>query len=567
MTHTVRLPEGWVEVPIEDVLVRLEDGRLIHQGWSPQCEKGPSQSDDAWGVLKTTAIQDGEFQPEHNKLLPSEMEPRPLIEVHEGDILLTCAGPRARCGVPCLVRVTRPRLMLSGKMYRFRTSEEHFSTRYLESFLRSKDTQIAIDRMKTGISDSGLNLTQKRFRQLTVPVAPRPEQERIIEVLESYLTRLDGAVASLERVQHNLERYRASVLKAAVKGRLVPTEAELARKEGRSYEPASELLNRILDERRKKWIENAAEKARAKAEEKARKAGQSWIHADDVKTLEKERAKAVKKYKEPAAPDTTDLPDLPEGWCWATIESLLREPLRNGHSAKATSDPDGIRTLTLTAVTEGDFSTQNTKITSADPQKVANLWLEPGDLLVERSNTVELVGTTALFDGPSGFAIFPDLMIRVRLLDGILARWIENVLRSQRVRTHFQLTAQGIAGTMPKISQGVVGTLPVPVPPWAEQHRIVDALDLHELPTGRIAAESARAIARSRSLRQSILKWAFEGKLVEHDPDDEPASVLLERIKAEREAMEPRKKRRSNKKKNEPTKHDEQLDLLGGRDR
>ncbi len=82
---------------------------------------------------------------------------------------------------------------------------------------------------------------------------PRAEQDRIVAEIEKQFTRLDAATTALKRVQANLKRYRASVLKAACEGRLVPTEAELARKEGRDYEPADQLLQRILRERRARW--------------------------------------------------------------------------------------------------------------------------------------------------------------------------------------------------------------------------------------------------------------------------------------------------------------------------
>ena len=549
------IPANWKMSRLDSLLECVEAGSRPKGGVSHIKEGVPS-------VGGEHLAPNGSFRFEKLKFVPeefAEQHDRGWIEL--GDILVVKDG--ATTGKTSFVSPEFPlsRAMINEHVLRLVASRK-LSRKYLFYFLWSQQGQQEILKDFRGTAQGGIS---KGFpSKVEVPIAPEGEQHRIVEAIESYLTRLDAAVASLEQVQKNLERYRASVLKAAVEGRLVPTEAEFAKKEGRSYEPASELLKRILIERRKKWIENAAEKARAKTQDKARKTGKPWTNADDIKTLEKERAKAAKKYKEPVAPDTSNLPDLPGGWCWATIESLLREPLRNGHSAKATSDPDGIRTLTLTAVTEGDFSTQNTKITSADPQRVADLWLEPGDLLVERSNTVELVGSTALFDGSSRFAIFPDLMIRVRLLDGILPKWTESVLRSQPVRRHFQLTAQGIAGSMPKISQSVVATLPVPVPPCAEQQNIVDALDLYKLLVSQIAAESARAIARSRSLRQSILKWAFEGKLIPQDPNDEPASVLLERIKTERESMQPHKTRRSNKKKSEASKHDKQLDLLGG---
>ena len=178
----------------------------MHQGWSPQCEKQPSRSEKVWGVLRTTSIQPGEFQPEHNKLLPSKLEPRPLLEVKPGDILITCAGPRIRCGISCLVENTRGRLMISGKMYRFRTRPDEVLPKYLVAFLQSEDAAIAIDGMKTGGSESGLNLTHERFRQLLVPIGPLAEQQRIVGLLDEAFEGLATAKANAEK---NLQNARA----------------------------------------------------------------------------------------------------------------------------------------------------------------------------------------------------------------------------------------------------------------------------------------------------------------------------------------------------------------------
>lgn len=128
--------------------------------------------------------------------------------------------------------------------------------------------------------------------------------------------------------------------------------------------------------------------------------------------------------------------------------SFLREPLRSGHSATASSDPSSIRTLTLTAVTVGDFSERNTKITSADARRVKDLWLEPGDIRIQHSNAPELVGTSRLYQGDKNYAIFPDLMIRVRLNEEADSRFIEWVLQSEHLRQYFKSRAKGMSGIL-----------------------------------------------------------------------------------------------------------------------
>lgn len=157
-------------------------------------------------------------------------------------------------------------------------------------------------------------------------------------------------------------------------------------------------------------------------------------------------------------------------WPIVPLRDLLREPLRNGHSAVATSSGQGIPTLTLTAVTKGEFSVAHTKQTTADAVRVKDLWLRDGDVFIERANTAEMVGLAALFRGPDEFAIFPDLLIRVRvdedrLAPEVLTEW----LLTPTMRSYFQRRASGAATSMPKIDQGTVEDAPVPLPPRMKQ--------------------------------------------------------------------------------------------------
>ncbi|MFF3914856.1 hypothetical protein ACFYZB_15405 [Streptomyces sp. NPDC001852] len=224
------------------------------------------------------------------------------------------------------------------------------------------------------------------------------------------------------------------------------------------------------------------------------------------------------------------------------LGDLLKEPLRNGHSAKATTDSSGIRTLNLTAVTQGDFSDANTKLTVADPNRVRDLWLTSGDILVQRSNTPDLVGTAALYTGPDNWAIYPDLLIRVRVNEDVLPAYATLVLQSRRGRSYFKSRAKGLAGSMPKIDQAAIEDFTIPVPSLEEQERVVTEAKEQFDRVSRISAELNRARRRSARLRNALLGTAFSGKLVPQNPDDEPAHDVLTRLRVER-AAQPKTKR------------------------
>ncbi|HLT37094.1 MAG TPA: hypothetical protein VK034_12440, partial [Enhygromyxa sp.] len=234
---------------------------------------------------------------------------------------------------------------------------------------------------------------------------------------------------------------------------------------------------------------------------------------------------------------SVDVP-LPKGWILANLRSLLREPMRNGKSGKATETGAGLRTLTLTAVTKAEFTDQNTKLTVTTPADADGLWLEAGDILVQRSNTPELVGTAALYRGPENWAIFPDLLIRVRLFADLSAPYIEAWLRCPSMRKYFRGAARGSAGSMPKISQDTVADAPVRLAPASEQRRIVAEIEKQFTRLDAAVATLKRVQANLERARASVLKAAVEGRLVPTEAElaraegrvYEPASVLLERI-------------------------------------
>lgn len=196
----------------------------------------------------------------------------------------------------------------------------------------------------------------------------------------------------------------------------------------------------------------------------------------------------------------------------APILTLLREPMRNGRSDRAAPDGRGTRTLTITAVTKNDFSDGHTKITHTSPGAAAGLWLEPGDIFVQRSNTPELVGSAARYDGSRYWAIFPDLLIRLRADESkVTSEYLAAALRSRRVHRALRAKAKGLAGSMPKIDQGAIGNTAIPVVAVPEQRVLVSRLEGVERSAQRslVAIDAQRR--RARALRRSLLAAAFRG--------------------------------------------------------
>lgn len=210
------------------------------------------------------------------------------------------------------------------------------------------------------------------------------------------------------------------------------------------------------------------------------------------------------------------------GFPTEALGEVLAAPMRNGHSARASSTGTGIRTLTLTAVTRGQFTDDFTKVTSADPERVADLWLRQGDILVQRSNTPELVGTTELYTGPDEWAIFPDLLIRCRVdTTRVVPAFAAEAMRTERAHRWLRSRAKGLAGSMPKIDQGTIAALRIPVPALAQQTATVAQLAEIDAPTRRFVDACNLATWRSAGLRRALLRSAFTGRLTRTPLDDD----------------------------------------------
>ncbi len=202
-------------MPIEKLIDKLD------QGWSPKCENQASVDKNQWAVIKTSAIQQGYFVEIENKILPTNLSPKEQHEIQIGDILITRAGPRVRVGICCMVRHTRPKLINCDKVYRIKVNKKIIIPEYFEYIINTPKYQDIIEKMKSGISDSGLNLTQKVFVQIEIPVPTIEEQHYVVQEIESRLSVADKMEESIAHSLLQAESLRQSILKKAFSGELV----------------------------------------------------------------------------------------------------------------------------------------------------------------------------------------------------------------------------------------------------------------------------------------------------------------------------------------------------------
>jgi len=211
------LPKSWEIKRLADCLEKLKSGKFAERGWSPQCLDYPVQSKGAWGVLKTTSVQMGEYQPEYNKELPDSLDPKIGLEVNPGDFLVTTTGPRNRCGIVCNVKETPKNLIFSGKILRFRANQEIILAKWLMFLLMSPEYQKTLDKLKVGTSDSSVSIGNQQILDLEIPVPPLAEQQEIVELIGDHLSRLDAASADVKLAKIKAAQFRRSILQFAFK--------------------------------------------------------------------------------------------------------------------------------------------------------------------------------------------------------------------------------------------------------------------------------------------------------------------------------------------------------------
>ena len=305
-----------------------------------------------------------------------------------------------------------------------------------------------------GIGIQGLSANA--LHALLFPLPPLEEQRRIvkkIKEIEPITAKYEVTEGKLGALNNNFpDQLKKSILQLAVQGKLVPQDP--------SDEPASMLLERIR-----------AEKERLIKEGKIKRdKNESVIYRRDNSHYEKHDGKEYCIDEEIPC-------ELPDSWAWIRLISIIEGKPQNGKSYKSVDYITSTKVLTLTATTSGKFKPDAYKYVPIEVSPDSSLWLKRNDILIQRSNSRELVGTSCIYSGNDNEYIYPDLMMRIKVLPGILEEYLDLVLKSPMVRTYYIQSATGTSESMPKINQITVSQTLIPLPPSLEQARIVEEVN------------------------------------------------------------------------------------------
>jgi len=344
-----------------------------------------------------------------------------------------------------------------------------------------------------------LKLTQGSMNEIPVRLAPINEQRRIVSKLEKFMEKVEASRTRLEKIPAILKRFRQSVLTAACSGRLTAN----WRKNITSKESVEAILEAI----------------RHRRETEAKSVAQ------------KEKLRELYGILE-----ENDSNDLPDGWRFVTLSKLCNS-FDYGTSAK--SLPSGkVPVLRMGNIQSGKIDWTNLVYTS-DDNEIQKYFLRPKTVLFNRTNSPELVGKTAIYRGERP-AIFAGYLIRINHHPELDPEYL-NFCLNMNYAKEFCLNVKTDGVSQSNINAQKLGTFEVPFCLLSEQHEIVRRVDKLFALADQIEARYQKAKAQVDKLTQSILAKAFRGELVPQDPNDEPASELLNRIKAQKVEDRPRR--------------------------
>lgn len=495
------LPQGWIVVPLSEVVDKIIDGS----------HNPPPKQDSGRPMLSARNIENNRIVFDEFRLLSEEafeIENR-RTQVSPGDVLLTIVGTIGRAAV--VPKNYEPFTLQRSVAV---LSPSITTSKFLMYQLQSPNLQSFFKETAKGTAQKGIYLQALGQTEILVP--PLSEQNRVVARIEELFSELDKGVEYLRTAQAQLKVYRQSVLKYAFEGKLTEQWREA---HADQLETADQLLEHIQQERENRYQRQLNE----------------WEEA--VKAWE-ENGKEDKKPSKPKEPeivlplierDTVNLPELPEIWTWISLAHIKEFSMYGPRFSSKDYVDEGVAILRTTDVSDsGKVDWENSPKLLISDDEYEKYKLVKGDLLITRTGTI---GTISVFNDDRK-AIAGAFLIHYRLATHINSWFIFYFLKSKRAQNHFYQKSTGSG--RPNLNVPNIELLAIPFLSFEEQNKIVQILEEKISVLDSFEAIINETLKKVDVLRQSVLKKAFSGHLVAQDPNDEPASILLERIRGER---------------------------------
>ncbi|MDT0402620.1 restriction endonuclease subunit S [Streptomyces edwardsiae] len=481
MSIPSELPEGWAWATLGDIADSTL-GKMLDR---------KKEGDHPVPYLRNVNVQWGRIDTEDVLTMSIPPGQQDFFRVRRGDLLVCEGGEVGRCAV--FEGDDGKYLAFQKALHRVRPLGG-VSSSYLRYYLEYLNVTGGFGKFTTGSTIK--HLPQQQLKRLPVRVPPLEEQRRIVAMLEEQISKIESGERGLAKSSRRSVQYRRLVADLATKGKLAEA---------------------LVDE--------------------------GTGHAL-VESIRHARIGVVKGRRLKAAPLGGPVPEVPGNWTVASLDEVSAL-IEYGSSTKTSemAKAGDVPVLRMGNIQDGKIDPRVLKYIPAGHPDAAKFSLEDGDLLFNRTNSIELVGKSAVYRGELGRMVFASYLIRCRFLPGVDPEWVNLVINSPMGRRYIRSVATQQVGQA-NVNGTKLGGMPIPLPPEAEQRRILDVVESHHSAALRLNSGIRQQGVKAALLRRSFLTEAFAGRLVPQDSADEPAEALFARIRAEREAAGAYKARR-----------------------
>jgi len=505
------LPEGWAVACLDDLLTKVSNGANVVQ-YEDKNGYPISRIETIWnesidlGRVRYIRESDTEFVEKY--------------ALQHGDILFSHINSDAHLGKTALFRSQVPILIHGINLLLLRPAQG-ISPEFLNyqfKYLRFRGA--FIDAAQRAVNQSSIN--QKKLKSLEFVVPPTAEQHRIVAKIEELFSELDQGVASLKTAREQLKVYRQSLLKNAFEGKLT---AAWRAAHADQLETAAALQQRIARERQARYQQQLAD----------------WQTAGQPGP----KPKPPKPLPPLTAEELAELPELPEGWGWEKLGNLseLTGGVTKGKDL-AGKTVVSLPYLRVANVQDGYLDLHEVKNIDVESKDLSKYRLVVGDVLYTEGGDKDKLGRGAVWRGQIDPCIHQNHIFRARVSGEFLSpNFLSLYSQARGAKDYFFRHAKQTTN-LASINLTVLGNLPVVILDSLEQRQILEELESKLSEADQLDQTLATALQQADALRQSILKKAFHGQLEKQDKNEEPATALLERIRAAR-ATSPAKGRQA----------------------